>query len=119
MYRIWVEEVLGFRVRGDRFTVEPSLPADWPGFELTYRHRSTVYEITVSRQQEGAVSGPGTTLELDGEAVGFIPIEDSGRTHRITVLIPRGKADNSRPPRADFVPSLVGRHQAAPEPQDA
>ena len=54
MYRIWIEEVLGFRLRGDRFTVEPSMPADWPGFELTYRHGSTVYEITVSRQDDAS-----------------------------------------------------------------
>ena len=82
MYRIWIEEVLGFRLRGDHFTVEPSLPADWPGFELTYRHGSAVYEISVSRQP-----GPGTDLELDGEPASVIPLADDG-THRVAVRIP-------------------------------
>jgi cyclic beta-1,2-glucan synthetase len=70
MYRIWIEEVLGFRLRGDRFTVEPRLPAEWPGFELTYRHGSSVYEIKVMRHEEETA-----VLELDGVEVGFIPLK--------------------------------------------
>jgi cyclic beta-1,2-glucan synthetase len=83
MYRIWVEEVLGFRLRGDRFTVEPVLPADWPGFDLTYRHGSTVFEIKVIRHQDES-----TTIELDGEPVVFVPLEDTGRTHSVVVTVP-------------------------------
>ncbi len=71
MYRIWIEEVLNFKLRGDRLMVEPSLPADWPGFELTYRHGATVYEITVSRDD-----GSGAALEIDGQAADFIPVEE-------------------------------------------
>jgi cyclic beta-1,2-glucan synthetase len=99
MYRIWIEEVLGFRLRGDRFTMEPSLPADWPGFELTYRHGSTVYEIRVSRQQAGAAAELETAFELDGEAASFISLEDDGGTHRVTVRIPRNA------PSADALPA--------------
>jgi cyclic beta-1,2-glucan synthetase len=84
MYRIWIEEVLGFRLRGDRFTVEPVLPADWPGFELTYRHGSTVYEIKVIRHGDESIG-----LELDGKPVIFIPVEDTGRTHRVMVRVPQ------------------------------
>jgi cyclic beta-1,2-glucan synthetase len=84
MYRIWIEEVLGFRLRGDRFTVEPALPADWPGFELAYRHGSTVYEIKVNRHE-----GESVSLELNGAEVGFIPLEHTGGTHRVTVRLPQ------------------------------
>jgi len=62
--------------------VEPSLPADWPGFELTYRHGSTVYEIKATRHEDGSAA-----LELDGEAVYFIPLDDTGRTHSVTVRL--------------------------------
>ncbi len=34
MYRIWIEEVLGFRLRGDRFTVDPAIPDEWAGFRV-------------------------------------------------------------------------------------
>ena len=56
MYRTWIEEVLGLRVEGGQLTVRPAIPADWPGFELTWRHQGTVYEIKVSRQGTGSDS---------------------------------------------------------------
>jgi cyclic beta-1,2-glucan synthetase len=73
MYRIWVEEVLGFKLRGNMLTVDPVLPDDWPGFELTYRFGSTVYEISVRRGE--------------GEETGPIRLVDDGGTHRITVWL--------------------------------
>ncbi len=94
MYRIWIEEVLGFRLRGDRFTVEPSLPADWPGFELTYRHGSTVYEISVGRRAGLTTAA----LELDGKAVAYIPLEEGVPTHRVTVLLPQNAPGAGTPP---------------------
>ncbi|HEX4273826.1 MAG TPA: glucoamylase family protein [Bryobacteraceae bacterium] len=85
MYRIWMEEVLGFQLRGDRFTLKPSLPAAWPGFELTYRRGSTTWEIKVGRLEGEAMP----LFELDGEEVtsGFIPIEDTGGTHQVVVRL--------------------------------
>jgi cyclic beta-1,2-glucan synthetase len=84
MYRIWLEDVLGFRVEGDRFTVDPVIPAEWPGFEMTYRRSNTVYEITVLRHDGERM------IELDGVMVssGSIQFDDSGETHRVTVSIP-------------------------------
>lgn len=98
MYRIWIEEVLGFRLRGDRFTVEPSVPADWPGFELTYRHGSAVYEIKVIRHEEESVA-----LELDGAEVGFIPLDHTGGTHRVTVRLPQPRPVDIAPSHAPEV----------------
>ncbi len=71
MYRTWIEEVLGLRVSGDTFTVEPAIPDDWPGFEMTYRHKGTVYEIKVSRHDSG-LSSPRVQLVENG---GTIPVE--------------------------------------------
>jgi hypothetical protein len=49
---------------------------------LSYRYGSTVYQVAVGR-------GPGAAFELDGEAVesGFIRLEDTGGTHRVTVRL--------------------------------
>ena len=71
MYRTWIEEVLGLRVRGDSFTVEPVIPDEWPGFELNWRHKGTVYEIKVSRH-DGTPSLPRVELVENG---GTIPVE--------------------------------------------
>jgi len=82
MYRIWLEEVLGFQLRGDTLTMNPVLPEEWPGFEMTYRHRSSVYEIAVS-------AGAESSVELDGRKMegGRIPLADDGATHRISVRV--------------------------------
>ncbi len=52
MYRIWIEEVLGFHLHGDTLTISPVTPADWPGFEMTYRYRSATYQIAVTTEED-------------------------------------------------------------------
>ena len=77
MYRVWIEEVLGFQLRGDRLTIAPVIPEDWSGFEITYRYRSTVYEIEVRRadSHETPVNSP-------------IQLTDDGGVHKVIVWIP-------------------------------
>jgi len=73
MYRVWIEEVLGFKLRGDTLRIEPAIPGDWPGFSLRYRYGSTMYEIDVRR---------------DGEGGNLIHLVDDGGTHRVSVKVP-------------------------------
>ncbi|MDT8422618.1 MAG: glucoamylase family protein [Desulfuromonadales bacterium] len=47
MYRAWVEEILGLKVRGTYFVIEPVIPASWPGFTLSYRCGEALYTVTV------------------------------------------------------------------------
>jgi cyclic beta-1,2-glucan synthetase len=87
MYRIWLEEVLGFHLRGEVLTIDPAIPDDWPGYDMTYRHRSATYEIKVVRE-----SGVRTmTTEVDGSlmADGAIKLMDDSRIHRILIRLPR------------------------------
>jgi cyclic beta-1,2-glucan synthetase len=106
MYRIWVEEVLGLRVRGDRLTIEPAIPDEWPGFEMTWHHGATVYEIVVTRDEQAT----STQLELNGQPVesGFIPLavrEDNagapgtGETHRVNVRLAPHISKPAPPPK--------------------
>lgn len=76
MYRVWIEEVLGFHLRGDRLTIAPVIPEDWSGFEITYRYRSTVYEIEVRR-----AASQDAPLNLS------IQLMDHGGTRKVTVWI--------------------------------
>lgn len=47
MYRVWLEEVLGFKLRGDRLAIEPAIPESWPGYTITFRYGQTEYRIEV------------------------------------------------------------------------
>jgi cellobiose phosphorylase len=83
MYRIWLEEVLGFRLRGHTLTLRPVIPANWPGFKLTYTFKATRYEISVVR------TDTTPRVEMDNKllADGAVPLVDDGVARRVTIFI--------------------------------
>ena len=85
MYRAWVEEVLGLKVRGDHMQLNPVIPGWWEGFRLRYRHGEAVYEIQVENP-EGCERGV-SRVEMDGQHVrdGVIPLHRGLVKHRILV----------------------------------
>jgi cyclic beta-1,2-glucan synthetase len=85
MYRAWVEEILGLKVRGDRLEIDPVIPASWEGFSLRYRHGEAVYEIRVENP-DGCERGVAWA-EIDGKRVpdGTIPLERDLIKHRVLV----------------------------------
>ncbi len=141
LYRVWLEEVLGLKLGGDRLRFDPVIPATWDNLILRYRHGSTLYEITI-RNPEGVNRGVGE-VELDGQPVpdGEVPLTDDGATHRVTVRLGAGvpapappsappaptaplpsalpPAPVARPPAPTNGPSLDGRGAPAPAPDDA
>ena len=96
MYRVWIEEVLGFRLRGDRLTIAPVIPDDWSGFEITYRYRCTVYEIEVRR-----TSSPEIALNSP------IQLIDDGEIHKLTVWILPAEIGEAGPEDVELRPMLV------------
>jgi len=98
MYRIWIEEVLGLELRGDSLAIDPKIPEEWPGFEITYRYRSSVYEIKV--QRNSAIRQP--VIQVDDAPASGNPIRliDDGQPHRVRVQItsPDTAAGADEPP---------------------
>jgi cyclic beta-1,2-glucan synthetase len=82
MYRAWIEEVLGFRLRGDQLSIAPVIPDDWNGFEITYRYLSTVYEIKIQRKDSG-----------EAPLNSAIRLIDDGGTHKVTMWIEPARKD--------------------------
>jgi cyclic beta-1,2-glucan synthetase len=93
MYRAWVEEILGLKVRGDHMQLNPVIPGGWNGFSLQYRHGEAIYEIQVENpeQRERGVSW----VEMDGQRLpdGVIPLERGFVKHR--VLVRMGKSQQA------------------------
>jgi cyclic beta-1,2-glucan synthetase len=86
LYRVALEVILGFRLRGDRLTINPCISSSWKQFELTYRYRTATYHIVVHNpngRQRGfdVVSEDGQRLEST-----TIVLRDDGRRHEIEVL---------------------------------
>jgi cyclic beta-1,2-glucan synthetase len=89
MYRAWVEEVLGMKVRGDFVTLDPVIPAWWGGFSLKYRHGDARYEVQV-KNPENCEHGVLWT-EMDGVRLEnpSILLERSLGEHKILVRMGR------------------------------
>ncbi len=86
LYRAGLEYILGFRVRENKLTIAPCVPAEWPGFSVRYKYRGTPYEITVDRK---ASPDALAQLTVDGQmqAAGrnVVELVDDGRTHTVHV----------------------------------
>jgi cellobiose phosphorylase len=78
MYRVWIEEVLGFQLRSDRLLIDPAIPKSWSEFTLRYRHRGTQYHIRV--ENPGGVNSGIKWVEIDGERQeqDWIPLKENG-----------------------------------------
>jgi cellobiose phosphorylase len=87
LYRLGVEMVLGLRREGDCLRVAPCIPPEWPGFEITYRHGTSSYHITVENPH-GLARGTQTVV-VDGEVMpdGAIPIDGGGGDHEVRIMM--------------------------------
>ena len=113
MYRIWIEEVLGFRLRGDVLTLRPVIPEDWPGFDIAYRYRSTTYQIIV--RKDPSIVSPVLTIDggVEEAARDSLQLTDDGGSHSVTLRIPR----REQPAPATEVPASA-RMAGAGDPAD-
>jgi cyclic beta-1,2-glucan synthetase len=89
MYQAAIGALLGLRVHGETFTIDPCIPTQWPGYSLVWTRGRTRYEVTVTNPHK-ASRGIGSA-ELDGVPVdpAAIPIQDDGATHRIAIVLTR------------------------------
>jgi cyclic beta-1,2-glucan synthetase len=86
MYRVVLEWLLGLKVAQGKAWLDPCIPPEWPGFELSCRYFETVYEISVSNPRQ--VSRGVVGSELDGQRVpagGPIDLVRDGKVHVVKV----------------------------------
>jgi cyclic beta-1,2-glucan synthetase len=85
MYRVGLEEILGFRKVGNSLRMEPRVPTAWNGYELSYRFGQATYEIEV-RDPAGVQHG-SAEVTVDGTPVpdGTIQLVDDGQRHHVVV----------------------------------
>jgi len=95
MYRAGLEWILGFRVRAGKLLLAPCIPADWPHFDIVFRHASARYEIHVDNRNR--VSRGVALVELDGKPLPAgetsIVLVDDGRTHPVRVTLGTASED--------------------------
>ncbi len=99
LYRAGLESMLGFVLRGNQLSMNPVIPADWPGFEITFRYRSACYEIKVDNVTDPNDAAPAPyrihAIELDGQGlppdIRQIALADDGCNHALHIVIARSQ----------------------------
>jgi cyclic beta-1,2-glucan glucanotransferase len=95
-YRVWLEEVLGFKLQAERLAIDPAIPSHWTHYSLHYRYRSARYDIAVENPEH--VSSGVVSLELDGVPLSskWIPLVDDGGNHQVRVRLGRLSEEEDR-----------------------
>jgi cellobiose phosphorylase len=81
MYRFLTETLLGVHLEGNRLRVIPRFPPGWTNYKIHYRHRQTLYHITISRLAPDRTGA--NELSLDGQTLTeeTIPLTDDHLEH--------------------------------------
>ncbi len=87
LYRVALESILGWQLRGTRLAIRPCIPGNWPTFRVTFRYGSATYRATIENP-DGIESG-NQSVTLDGTSVstGWIQLTDDGAQHDIVVRL--------------------------------
>jgi len=87
MYRLGLEAILGISRVGDTLKIDPCIPGNWPGFQLTYRFGRTPYLVRV--ENPDGVNRGVRQIVLNGVSLpdNRIPLTDDGRQHKVRVLM--------------------------------
>jgi cyclic beta-1,2-glucan synthetase len=86
MYRLILESLLGLRIHLGKLHFSPRLHPDWEDASVSYRYRSTVYEITFLRAGTGDAVTEVTVNDTVQED-GAVTLEDDGERHTVRVTI--------------------------------
>jgi cellobiose phosphorylase len=78
---------LGIWPQVDGLCVDPSIPAEWSGFNVTRKFRNAWYHIEV-KNPENVAKGV-KSLVVDGKSMAgtLIPIFDDEQEHRVEVVL--------------------------------
>jgi len=108
MYRAWVEEILGLKVRGDVLRVDPVIPAAWDDFNIRYSYREAVYELKVENPDH---VGQGVAwIEMDGRRLDkpMLSLDGSAVKHKVVVRMGIQEDSNSKKQKDSAEPAESG-----------
>jgi len=101
MYRLGLEAILGVSRAGNILKINPCIPKDWPGYQLTYRFGAAHYIITVENPDR--VNQGIRRLLLDGKTLtdNGIPLSPDAEQHDVHVFMgptvsPKGENDTDQ-----------------------
>jgi N,N'-diacetylchitobiose phosphorylase len=84
MYHAVTHWILGIRVGFDGLVIDPCIPGEWPGFEVTRQWRGATYHITVQNLEQ--VQKGVKSIRLNGKLIsGPIPPQPADTIYEVLV----------------------------------
>jgi len=83
LYRLITESFLGLQQAGNKLTINPCIPKEWPSFKVHYRYKKSMYHIEVMQIN----IGQEIIITVDGQQLSdqTIPLLDDGAEHTVHV----------------------------------
>jgi cyclic beta-1,2-glucan synthetase len=89
MQRAGVESILGLVIEGDTLKIDPCIPREWPGFDVTLRHGAYRYDIHV--ENTGGMGRGISFASVDDQPITQRPLrvkmQDDGMVHSVLVRL--------------------------------
>lgn len=87
MYRIWIEELFGFKLRGNILSLKPVLPPAWKQVKLHFTFKNTPYDILIENPNH--LTSGTWQIEVDGikQEKGEIVLAEDGNMHVVKLNI--------------------------------
>jgi cyclic beta-1,2-glucan synthetase len=70
--------------------IDPCIPRGWPSFEISFRYRSSRYDILVENPLgvcRGVLAAKLDSEMLTGSKKTLIPLADDGKPHRLQIVL--------------------------------
>ncbi len=90
IYRVWIEEVLGLKKRGDQLIIDPVIPSWWDKFTVQLRQAGALYVIEVLNPDH--IQRGVAWIELNGKRLEekFITLDAEPVKHIVQVMMGSG-----------------------------
>ncbi len=85
-YTAATKYILGIRPSYNGLEIDPCIPSDWDGFEITRKWRNAVYKIKVNNPDK-IEKGVKSVLLNGKEIKGLVPIQPSGSINEVEVIM--------------------------------
>lgn len=87
LYRVGLENIIGFEKKGDKLFLNPCVPKCWNKFEVEYRYGGSVYHITVKNPHNICGGRVRITVDEVQSEQEYISLKDDGKHHYADVLL--------------------------------
>lgn len=90
MYQAGIEYILGLKMRGDYFTIDPCIPREWPHYELRLKKNGVEYIVKVENPQKTGHGVKSITVSGNPTQDGKVFFTDSADIREIEVRVVLG-----------------------------